>query len=92
MTTGSIFIKVNLERIPHYEKRYYPESDTCVIDWLEENLGKRLQSIPCPCRGEHWKCWAVYDPAKNFEISFMEIEFDCQVDDSIISLFVLQWT
>lgn len=84
---------VNLERLDDYQKSCYVELErNPVIVWLEENLGPILSPAIWPCSGNQWKCWMVFDPQRNFELAYCEVNFTTEVDDSIISLFILRWT
>ena len=83
---------VRLSLVNSREQYQYGEEPNLIISWLEENVGPKQKVTMWPCSGEHWKCWLAFDPNNNFELCWCQVEFDSSVDDSIISLFVLQWT
>ena len=84
---------VNLDRLNDIEKNCYGLVEkNPVIAWLEENVGPATIPQLWPYTGEHWKCWVVFDPHNHFELSYCEVNFTSDVDDSILSLFILRWT
>ena len=84
---------VNLDRLNGLVECAYgmPEQNP-VINWLIENVGPITVPIMWPLTGENWQCWMVYDPNRNFAVSYCEVNFTFNVDDSIISFFILRWT
>lgn len=84
---------VNLDRLSEFEKHGYGMGNqNPVIAWLVENVGPITTPVIWPVNGKNWKCWMAYDPVRNFDISYCEVNFTSNVDDSIISFFILRWT
>ena len=84
---------VNLDRLTDYEKKCYASADrNPVILWLEEHVGPSVNPQLWPQSGKDWKCWMVFNPLRDFSLTYCEVNFTCNVDDSIISLFILRWT
>jgi hypothetical protein len=83
---------VDISRLTDYERHCYGIVErNPVIAWLEENVGPSILPHVWPHTGRGWKCWMVFDPRQDFAIQYCEVNFTNEVDDSIISMFVLRW-
>lgn len=84
---------VSLDRLEEFGECVYgmPEQNP-IINWLVDNVGPITHPVMWPLTGENWKCWVAYDPSRNYAVSYCEVNFTINVDDSIISFFILRWT